>query len=383
MPRSLVLLFALANLAIGTAAFVLTGILPAVAQGLSISVPVAGQLITAYALATAFLAPLALVASGAWPRRRALVLAMALFTVGCLVCAVATSVPLMMLGRVLMGIGAMTTPLSAGIVLALTPPLQRGRTLALVFLGTSVSYMVGLPLGNWMASEYGWRSPLWLVAVFAACMTVALAWVVPRQVAAAGASFKGLGMVLRQPAVVSVLGTTGLYFTAIFCTAAYMVPAFAALVSVSANQMALSLMMFGAAGVVGTLLGGFNNDRFGPRLTMQMHLSVLALMMVLMPLTQGHLWALRLTMAAWAVAGFGMMAPQQTRLATLAPPQAPLLLSLNASMLYLGTAGGAALGGWVAPLIGYGHLSWAGLPLIALALLLLSRERPAAAPHPA
>jgi DHA1 family inner membrane transport protein len=51
-----------------------------------------------------------------------------------------------------------------------------------------------------------------------------------------------------------------------------------------------------------------------------------------------------------------------------------MLLSMNTSLLYLGTAAGAALGGFVAPLMGFSTLPWAGVPLLTLALLLLARE---------
>jgi MFS transporter, DHA1 family, inner membrane transport protein len=75
------------------------------------------------------------------------------------------------------------------------------------------------------------------------------------------------------------------------------------------------------------------------------------------------------------------MSPQQTRLALLAPAQAPLLLSLNSSMLYVGTAVGAALGGAAAPHIGFANLAWAGVPfaVAGLGALWLSL-RPAPAP---
>ena len=63
------------------------------------------------------------------------------------------------------------------------------------------------------------------------------------------------------------------------------------------------------------------------------------------PLTQGHYALLVAVFMTWGTAGFGMMTPQQSRLAALAPPQAPILLSLNSSMLYFGTALGAAIGG--------------------------------------
>ena len=61
-------------------------------------------------------------------------------------------------------------------------------------------------------------------------------------------------------------------------------------------------------------------------------------------------------------AGFGMMSPQQSRLAALAPAQAPILLSLNTSMLYIGTALGAAIGGPAALTVGFDRLAWVGVP---------------------
>jgi MFS transporter, DHA1 family, inner membrane transport protein len=64
-------LFALTNLVIGTGAFVLSGILKPMSEGLGVSVAATGQAMTAYAMASAFLAPLLLVAVGQWPRKRA------------------------------------------------------------------------------------------------------------------------------------------------------------------------------------------------------------------------------------------------------------------------------------------------------------------------
>jgi predicted MFS family arabinose efflux permease len=80
---------------------------------------------------------------------------------------------------------------------------------------------------------------------------------------------------------------------------------------------------------------------------------------------------LMLLLLVWGTAGFGMMVPQQSRLAALAPAQAPVLLSLNASMLYLGTAGGAIVGGALVSSLGFAQLSWAGVPFVAAALAVL------------
>ena len=98
-------------------------------------------------------------------------------------------------------------------------------------------------------------------------------------------------------------------------------------------------------------------------------------MMCLLPLTQGQLVATVATMVVWGMAGFGLTAPQQSRLVNLSPAEAPLLLSLNSSMLYLGTALGAVVSGALIPSVGLANLSWVGAPfgLAALATLWFDR----------
>ena len=131
MPRLLYLL-SLCNLVMGTGAFVLSGILAPMSSSLHVSVATAGQAMTVYALSTAVLAPLTLVLTGSWPRRRALCFGLALFAAGNALCALAPTFPVLLLGRVLMGIGAIFTPISAGIAVAMVEPAQRGRALALL-----------------------------------------------------------------------------------------------------------------------------------------------------------------------------------------------------------------------------------------------------------
>jgi MFS transporter, DHA1 family, inner membrane transport protein len=71
------------------------------------------------------------------------------------------------------------------------------------------------------------------------------------------------------------------------------------------------------------------------------------------------------------MAGFGLTAPQQVLLVARSPQQAPMLISLNASMLYVGTALGAMLGGALAGWSGFDKLAWIGLPFALLALATL------------
>jgi DHA1 family inner membrane transport protein len=370
MPR-LLYLFALCNLVIGTGAFVISGILAPISMSLGVSIATSGQAMTAYALSTAVLAPLALVLTGSWPRRRALAFGMAVFAAGNALCALAPGFTVLLTGRVLMGVGAMFTPIAAGIAVALVEPARRGRALSLVFLGISLSYVIGLPMGAWLGFRFGWQWPVGMVAVVALLSFGALLLLLPRDIAAPGASFKGLGELLARGPVMWTLSLTLLYFTAIFVVFAYIGPVLQALQPMSGTRMSVTLALFGVSGVVGTLVGGWANDRFGARRTLLVQLGVLGAMMALLPLTRGHYEAMVLTLLVWGTAGFGMMAPQQSRLAVLSPAQAPVLLSLNTSMLYFGTALGAAIGGVAAAQVEFARLAWVGVPFAIAGLATL------------
>jgi DHA1 family inner membrane transport protein len=293
------------------------------------------------------------------------------FAAGNALCALAPGFTVLLTGRVLMGVGAMFTPIAAGIAVALVEPARRGRALSLVFLGISLSYVIGLPLGAWLGFRFGWQWPVGMVAVVALLSFGALLLLLPRDIAAPGASFKGLGELLARGPVMWTLSLTLLYFTAIFVVFAYIGPVLQALQPMSGTRMSVTLALFGVSGVVGTLVGGWANDRFGARRTLLVQLGVLGAMMALLPLTRGHYEAMVLTLLVWGTAGFGMMAPQQSRLAVLSPAQAPVLLSLNTSMLYFGTALGAAIGGVAAAQVEFARLAWVGVPFAIAGLATL------------
>ena len=374
MPRILYF-FALCNLVIGSGAFVLGGILQPLARELGISVAAAGQVMTAYAIACAVLAPVLILLTAKWPRKLAIQLALTLFTAGNLVSALATDVTVLLMGRVLMGAGAMFTAAVAAYAVTLVAPALRGRALSTVFLGMSISYAVALPIGAWLGFKYGWHMPVWLCAAASLAALLAATALLPKGVMTVSASFAGFKTAAKQSAVLRVWLRTLLFFIAIFSVFAYVGPVLLSLNAMSPALLSVVLAIFGTAGVAGTLLGGWANDRFGSLRTLTAQLVVLIAMMCLIPLTQGNLPATIVTLVVWGLAGFGLTAPQQSRLVSLSPSQAPLLLSLNSSMLYLGTALGAVISGSLINSVGLARLGWVGAPFALAALLTLAFDR--------
>jgi predicted MFS family arabinose efflux permease len=213
---------------------------------------------------------------------------------------------------------------------------------------------------------------MWVIAGCSLVVLLATRVLLADQTTAARPSFAGFKEAAKLPAVQRTWLRTLLYFIAIFSVFGYIGPVLTSLNTMPPGALAVTLAVFGLAGIAGTLMGGWANDRFGPIAAMRVQLSVLCTTMVVLPFTQGSLAFTLVVLVIWGVAGFGMMAPQQSRLAGLAPAQAPLLLSLNASMLYGGTALGTLVSGALISSVSFTQLSWVGLPFALVALVTLA-----------
>ena len=276
----------------------------------------------------------------------------------------------------------MFTAAVSALAVTLVAPALVGRALSTTFLGMSISYAVALPIGAWLGFEYGWRVPVWLCVAASVAALVAATVLLPGGAATQRINFAGFKSAASQSAVLRVWLRTLLFFIAIFSVFAYVGPVLLALNAMSSVVLSVVLAFFGVAGTVGTLLGGWANDRFGSLRTITVQLGVLVSMMCVLPLTAGSLVATVSTLVVWGVAGFGLTAPQQSRLVSLSPKDAPLLLSLNSSMLYGGTALGAVVSGAMINTVGLANLGWVGAPfgLLALATLAFDRAPTASAP---
>ena len=145
---------ALAAFAIGTESFVIAGLLPAIANDLAISVPAAGQLVTAYGLTYAVGSPILAVTLNNIDRRTVLVLALSTFIAGNLAAMVASSYALLLASRMLMALGSgLCMPTALAVSVAVASPERRGRAVALVTSGLTIATVAGVPLGKCPASS--------------------------------------------------------------------------------------------------------------------------------------------------------------------------------------------------------------------------------------
>ncbi|MBK8015416.1 MAG: MFS transporter [Betaproteobacteria bacterium] len=256
----------LGNVVIGTGTMVVQGMLPVLASGLDIGLHSAGRLIAAFAFTVCVFTPLLAAWLSRLDRRWLLSGALALFAVGHLASALATSYGWMLITRVVSALSAgLFTSQAAGAPRLLVPPEKQGGAVAMVFLGWGIAGVVGMPLSAWLAEHYGWQSPLWLVAISAAIVAVWVAGVLPAKLHTPPIDRRAWWSLARDRAVVAIIALTAIHSTGQFVVFAYIAPILKLRTGASAEGVTLTLALFGVTGIVGNILAVRYMDQDGHR----------------------------------------------------------------------------------------------------------------------
>lgn len=362
------------NFAVGTAAYVYAGLLEPLAADLGVSVGLAGQLATAYAVAYAVAAPILVILTARFPRKTLLVSAMLLFTICNIAMALAPTFSTLMGARVGAALAAaLYTPISLSVAAFLAKPERRGLALALTTGGISLAFVIGIPLGTVLGGAFGWRTAFYLSTGVAALALLLVLFALPNIDMQQRSDPKAL-QVLRRGDVLSLLALTMLAFVSGFCVFAFIGPVVRSITGLGAGATGSFILAFGAASVVGTVLGGVLADRTNPLRSVNAAVVLLVtsnLCFSLFTAVEGQSLSIAGAVLANVLAGLGVFALiplVQYLLVKAAPEQSSIVLGFNASMLFLGQGLGAVLGGVVLSTFGVANNGYvaAGIALIAL-----------------
>jgi MFS transporter, DHA1 family, inner membrane transport protein len=374
---------------IGTTEFVIMGLLLQVAGDLHVSLPLAGLLVSAYALGVTVGAPTLTIAARSLPRRTVLLGLMAVFVAGNAACALAPNYAALIATRIVTSL-AHGTFFGVGSVVAadLAPPDRKASAIAVMFTGLTVATLLGVPAGAWIGLEYGWRATFWAVAGIGVVAFVILAAALPRlrQDGPATPVRQDVAAVLRAP-VMLALATTTLGYAGVFTAFTYIQPMLTRVAGFAEASVSPILLVFGLGLALGNIAGGRLADRL-PRsaalVTLLALTGVLAVFGVALHSQATAIAAVGLLGAA----GFATVAPLQIRVLDQAGDAGRnLASSANIAAFNLGNALGAWAGG-AALASGFGieavPLVGAGLTLLGVATSLVGRRArsgtPAAAP---
>jgi len=366
--RTALVALAVGGFAIGTGEFAIMGILPGVADNLSVSIPTAGHLISAYALGVVVGAPVLIAFSTRLSRKATLVALMAAFAVGNALSALSPDYHWLLVTRFLSGLphGAY---FGVGAVVAggMVEPARRTRAMAMMFAGLTISNIIGVPLSTFMGQHLGWRPVFGTVAGIGALAALSVLVAVPSaRTSAAPLRMSAELRALLRPLVWLALLTATLGGASLFTVYSYIAPMLTQVSGYTPGSVTLLLVLFGIGMTSGNVIGARLVDRaLMPAL--YAFLALLAAVSALLILTVHNKVACAATLFVFAATTFALAPALQSRIISEAG-DAPNLAS-GAIQAAFNVAN--ALGAWLGGLVIAAGLGYTAPAAVASALALL------------
>jgi DHA1 family inner membrane transport protein len=337
-----------ATFALGLGELVVAGILPSIAGGLGVSVPVAGQLTTVYALVFAVLSPFLAAAFGGANRKRGLIIGLAIVTLANALAGLAPTFATLLAARVLAAVGSsLASPLAIALVNDVIPERQRGRAQGIVFAGFSLALTVGVPAGAIVAEPFGWRAVFVLLAVLCAFATLLATTL---RVSASPAPTPSRWTVpsgALTPAILRLLAISLFFLIAQYTVFTYVRPLLVAIGGYDTSASALLLFLFGLVGIAGNIAGGVAVDRWGIAPTIIASIVVNGIAYAALLALPGKFPITALLFVLWSFASWALSPGMNVALAERAGAHRDVALALNMTAFNLGIALGSAVGGVV------------------------------------
>ncbi len=370
MPLPLIALF-VAAFAFGTTEFVIAGILPQVAQGLGVSIPSAGYLVTGYALGIAIGGPLATIATTPVPRRTLLVTLALIFTAGQVACALAPGFASMLLVRVAVAVAhGVFFGVAMVVAVGLVREEKRGMAVAFVLAGLTVSNIVGVPAGAAIGNLFGWRATFWAMFALGIVATAAMIALLPRggeSRAAAPAGLAGEVRVLGRQQVWSSLMLMLLLMIGQFVPYTYIAPLLQEVTGLSAATVPWVLLLNGIGATAGVFVGG-RLAGWKPMQSLIALLVVQSAVLATMYAAAENALPMIAVIVLWGTINFSIGTPIQTRILTWTADAPNLASSLIPSGFNVGIAAASSIGALLLE-AGFGYRS---LPVLGIFAMLVA-----------
>lgn len=347
------------------------GLLPQISAGLTISLSLAGQMVTAYAAGSLIAAIPLTIATRTWRRRSVLLITIVGFLLFNTLTALSTNVVLTLAARFLAGASAgLAWSLLAGYARRMVPVSLQGKAMALAMVGTPIALSLGVPLGTWLGNLLGWRLTF---AVMSGLSVLLVGWVllaVPDFAGQSGQQKMALKKVFTTPGVRPVLGVVFTWMLAHNILYTYIAP-FVAPAGLE-NKVSLILLIFGLAALVGIFITGRIVDRH-LRLAVLISLAVFALISLIFAVASTSPAVIYVGVAVWGLSFGGAATLLQTALADAAGEGADIALSMNVVVWNSAIAAGGLSGGMLLQQAGVTAFPWVMLILLLLSFAIASR----------
>ncbi|MFF4497406.1 Cmx/CmrA family chloramphenicol efflux MFS transporter [Streptomyces sp. NPDC001546] len=367
--------------ALGTSEFMLSGLLPPIAEDMGVSIPRAGLLISAFAIGMVVGAPLLAVATLRLPRRTTLISLISLFGLGQVAGALAPSYGLLFASRVVSAFAcAGFWAVGAAVAIAMVGKDQRARAMSVMIGGLSIANVLGVPAGAFLGEQFGWRSAFWSVGAASAVALAGILALIPKiPLPAAKPRLRSELRIYADLQVWLAVAVTALAAGGVFCAFSYLSPLLTDVAGLGSAAVPWVLALFGVGALAGTTVGGRIADGrlFGVMIWGITASTAFLTALALLASVQVAAVALSFLLG---VSAFFTAPALNARMFNVAGAAPTLAGATTTAAFNLGNTGGPWLGGAVIDAgRGFAATAWAGAAMtvtaIALTLWALRIER--------
>ncbi|MEL5958709.1 Cmx/CmrA family chloramphenicol efflux MFS transporter [Streptomyces sp. CLV115] len=370
MPLAVYIL-GLSVFALGTSEFMLSGLLPPIADDMNVSIPRAGLLISAFAIGMVIGAPLLAVATLRLPRRTTLITLISVFGLGQVAGALAPTYEVLFASRVVSAFAcAGFWAVGAAVAIAMVPVNSRARAMAVMIGGLSIANVLGVPLGAFLGENLGWRSAFWAVGAASAVALVGVVTLIPRiPLPERKPRIKQEVSIYRDRQVWLSIVFTALAAGGVFCAFSYLSPLLTDVAGLDSGWVSTVLALFGVGALVGTTIGGRVADAhlFGVLMSGMAASTVFLAALALFASSQIAAVGLAFLLG---LSAFYTAPALNARMFNVAGAAPTLAGATTTAAFNLGNASGPWLGGKVIDAdFGFAATAWAGAAMTVLALV--------------
>lgn len=367
-------MLAIGTFAIGMTEFVIMGLLPNIARDFHVSVSQAGQLITGYALGVAIGGPILVMLTIKLNRKYLLILLMIIFMIGNIAASLSPTYGFMMTSRIITSL-AHGSFFGIGSILAasMVQPAYRASAMALMFMGLSLSNILGVPFGTLIGQNFGWSMTFVIIAIIGGLALIGIIIFVPNRKETHKSSVMNELKILKEKQLWLTLAITLFGFSSVFAYFTYISSILVDVSHIKENLISYMLIIFGVGVTLGNVIGGKLAD-WNLNKALKIIFTTFIIYFVLLYFIQMNGILMVGGIFLFGVIGFSMSPSLQFK-STLISQDAPTLAStLNQSAFNLGNALGAFVGGLVVTNLPLASLSLVAplLTLIGLVFLLVS-----------
>jgi len=249
--------------------------------------------------------------------------------------------------------------ITASLAIRVAPAGKKTQALSMLATGTALAMVLGLPLGRLIGQYLGWRTTFMSIGIVALLTLICLIKLLPPLPSEHTGSLKSVPMLFRRPALVGMYLLTALIVTAHYTAYSYIEPFIQTVASMGENFTTFLLLIFGGAGILGSIAFSVLGNRF-PAAMLSGPILLVTLSMLLLFVAVMNPVAISVLCVIWGLAMMIIGLALQVRVLALATDATDVSMALLSGIYNIGIGAGALIGNQVSLHLEMSHVGYAG-----------------------